>query len=196
MGKGNQTKQQILDVALQMATETSLNDLTIGKLAVATGLSKSGLFSHFNSKENLQLAVIEYAHAVFRAKVTDPVLQITSPLARLTAACGNWLNWYQLQAKTCIFISAAVEFDDQPGPIRDKLSRDLQLWLSFLRDTILQAIEANELNPNLDTEQLVYEIYSLYLGSQQMLWVGLEDKEHRRFNIAFNALIARSRSLI
>jgi len=193
MGKAKKTRQQILEVALQMATSRSLSDLTIGNLAVAVDMSKSGLFSHFKSKENLQLAVLEYAHDLFREIVTIGVFEISSPLERLTQLCDNWLNWYQLQAKTCIYISASVEFDDQPGAVHDKVADDLAKWLSFLITTVQAAIDEKELKPDTDAKQFVYELYSLYLGSQSMIWVGFEDTSHNRFKLALTSLITRTR---
>jgi len=194
MGKAKKTRQQILEVALQIATSTSLNDLTIGSLAVAVDMSKSGLFSHFKSKENLQLAVLQYAHDLFREVVTIPVLEIASPLERLIKVCDNWLGWYELQAKTCIYISASVEFDDQPGLVHDKVANDLAKWLNFLITTVRAAIDENELKPETDEKQFVYELYSLYLGSQSMIWVGFEDTSHNRFKLALTSLITRARS--
>ncbi|SFD39842.1 TetR/AcrR family transcriptional regulator [Pseudoalteromonas denitrificans] len=195
MNKAKKTRKQILEVALQMATATSLNDLTIGSLAVATDMSKSGLFSHFKSKENLQLAVLDHAYDLFRQIVTIPVYEIESPLERLNTLCDNWLDWYELQAKTCIFISASVEFDDQPGVVHDKIAQDLAKWLSFLISTVQAAIDEKEFIANADAEQFVYELYSLYLGSQSMIWVGLEDANHNRFKLALESLISRYRRI-
>ena len=194
MAKGKQTKQQILETALLMATQTSLNNLTIGGLAVATGMSKSGLFAHFKSKENLQLAVLHHAHSLFRDIIIAPSLGIEEPLPRLLSMCESWLGWYEKQAKTCIYISAAVEFDDQQGEVHDKIYRDLALWLGHLTATVQEAIDANQLKNDTDAKQFVYELYSLYLGTQSMVWVGIEDEKHSRFKRAFDNLIARYRS--
>lgn len=192
--KGKKTKQQILETALLMATATSLNDLTIGGLAVATGLSKSGLFAHFKSKENLQLAVLHHAHCLFREVIIAPSLNVEDPLSRLLLMCEHWLGWYESQAKTCIYISAAVEFDDQEGAVHDKISRDLALWLGHLTLTVEEVIEAKKFKSNTDAKQFVYELYSLYLGTQSMVWVGIEDEKHSRFKQAFNSLIQRYRN--
>lgn len=191
MGKGKQTKQQILATALQMATASSLNDLTISGLAVATGMSKSGLFSHFNSKEQLQLDVLNFAQALFKETVTDPVKAIEDPLTKLLTLCSNWLGWYEQQAKTCIYISAAVEFDDQPGAVHDQVQADLARWLTFLTHTVEQVIAAKQFQPDCDAKQFVFELYSLYLGSQSMPWIGLEDTQYSRFTKAFDELIDR-----
>ncbi|MDP4983732.1 TetR/AcrR family transcriptional regulator [Pseudoalteromonas tunicata] len=193
MGKSEDTRQHILSVALNIATASSLNDLSIGTLAAATNMSKSGLFAHFKSKENLQLAVLDHANAVFRRTVIEPSSVINSPLQRLLKICELWLDWYQQQAQNCIFIAAAVEFDDQPGPIHDKVSQDLARWLNHLNSTVKAAIEVGEFKSSLDAEQFVYELYSLYLGSQNMTWLGIEDSKHSRFQIALNGLISRSK---
>ncbi|MGB1297088.1 MAG: TetR/AcrR family transcriptional regulator [Psychrobium sp.] len=192
--KGKKTKQQILETALLMATETSLNDLTIGGLAVATGMSKSGLFAHFKSKENLQLEVLRHAHGLFRQIVIEPLQQIDDPLARLMSMCDRWLDWYERQAKTCIFISAAVEFDDQEGLVHDKVCRDLALWLGYITSIVEEVISNKQFKHGSDAKQFVYELYSLYLGTQSMVWVGIEDEQHSRFKQALNDLIERYRS--
>ena len=192
--KGKKTKQQILETALLMATETSLNDLTIGGLAVATRMSKSGLFAHFKSKENLQLEVLSHAHGLFRKTIIEPTMAIEDPLTRLMSMCDCWLDWYERQAKTCIFISAAVEFDDQEGAVHDKICRDLALWLDHLNYTVEQVIAAKQFKEGTDSQQFVYELYSLYLGTQSMVWVGVEDNQHSRFKRALSDLIARYRS--
>lgn len=194
MKKGSQTKQQILATALQLATETSLNDLTIGSLAIATGMSKSGLFAHFNSKENLQLAVLDHAQTMFREIVIEPVKTINDPLERLLGVCNNWLGWYEHQAKTCIYVCAAVEFDDQPGAVHDKVHHDLARWLKFLTQTVQHVVDAGQFRQSTDANQFVFELYSLYLGSQSMPWLGLEDDKHSRFKIAFSNLIQRYQS--
>ncbi|OHU84283.1 MULTISPECIES: TetR/AcrR family transcriptional regulator [Pseudoalteromonas] len=191
MGKGKQTKQQVLATALNIATATSLNDLTIGGLAAATGMSKSGLFAHFNSKENLQLAVLEHAKEIFVDTVIKPVDTNLSALAKLLKTCELWQSWYQEQACTCIFISAAVEFDDQPGSVRDSVKSQLQHWLNYLNKLVDDAITEQSLAPQTDAKQFTYELYSLYLGSQHMTWVGLEDDNHSRFNLALQNLVKR-----
>lgn len=191
MGKGEDTKQQILAVALNIATQSSLNDLTIGGLAVATGMSKSGLFAHFKSKENLQLEVLNHANTLFQSIVIKPIDRNSNPLQQLIALCDNWLDWYQLQAKTCIFIAAAVEFDDQPGAIHDQVKQDLNTWLNYLTHKVEQVIQGGYFNTELDAKQFVFELYSLYMGTHSMAWLGLEDTDHSRFNSAFQSLIQK-----
>ncbi|WP_372770447.1 TetR/AcrR family transcriptional regulator [Pseudoalteromonas sp.] len=194
MGKGQETKQQILATALKIATQSSLDNLTIGGLAVATGMSKSGLFSHFKSKETLQLNVLEFANALFQSIVIKPIDRELDPLNQLLSLCKNWLGWYEEQAKTCIFISAAVEFDDQPGAIHDQVKQDLANWLSYLTHKVDLVIKSGQFKADVNAEQFVFELYALYLGSQSMSWLGVEDENHSRFNHAFNQLIERHRA--
>lgn len=194
MSKGQETKQQILATALKIATQSSLDNLTIGGLAVATGMSKSGLFSHFKSKETLQLNVLTFANELFQSTVIQPINRELDPLAQLLSLCENWLDWYENQAKTCIFISAAVEFDDQPGAVHDQVKLDLANWLGYLTHKVKQVISAGQFKQDVSAEQFVFELYALYLGSQSMSWLGVEDAEHNRFKTALNQLIEHHRA--
>src|SRR6267142_507758 len=119
--KGEQTKAAILDEALQISSRLGLEGLTIGSLAEATGMSKSGLFAHFGSREDLQLAVLEHAAQRYGELVFVPVLKIERGLPRLRALFERWLDWTLASGLPggCIMISAANEYDDRPGPIRD-----------------------------------------------------------------------------
>src|SRR5947209_19261886 len=119
--KGSQTRAAILDAALQIASKLGLEGLTIGSLADATGMSKSGLFAHFGSREDLQLAVLEHAAQKYGQIVFIPVLRIERGLPRLRALFERWLDWTIESGLPggCIMISAAAEYDDRPGPIRD-----------------------------------------------------------------------------
>ncbi|KZN41496.1 TetR/AcrR family transcriptional regulator [Pseudoalteromonas luteoviolacea] len=191
MGKGKQTKQQILAKGLELASETGLNDLTIGVLATATGMSKSGLFGHFNSKETLQLEVLEYAAERFREHVVLACDKDIRGITKLNQLTQNWLNWYQPDAVTCIFMNASIEFDDQPGAIRDHIESTLTNWLSYLQHIVSQAITDGELKPDTSPKQFVFELYSLYLGSQSLRWLSLEDDSRSRFKSGFNSLLAK-----
>ncbi|MCF6439831.1 TetR/AcrR family transcriptional regulator [Pseudoalteromonas luteoviolacea] len=189
MGKGKQTKQQILAKGLALASETGLNDLTIGMLATASGMSKSGLFGHFNSKETMQLNVLEYASDLFKEHVILACDKDSRGLAKLNQLCQNWLNWYKPDAATCIFINAAAEFDDQPGALREHIQATLKNWLSYLQHIVSQAIQDGDFNSDTCPKQFVFELYSLYLGSQNLRWLSFEDDERSRFQTGFNALL-------
>src|SRR5512143_3621128 len=121
MGKGDQTRAAILDVALAQASRSGFESLTIGSLAERAGLSKSGLFAHFGSREELQVAAIEAAAARFTESVFRPALKARRGLPRLRALFDHWLDWTSRSGLThgCPMQAAAIEFDDRPGPVRD-----------------------------------------------------------------------------
>ncbi|TQV88437.1 TetR/AcrR family transcriptional regulator [Aliikangiella coralliicola] len=191
MNKAAQTRQIILTEALNMATHTCLSDVTIGALARSAGLSKSGLFAHFNSKENLQVAVIEYASELFAQRVIKPVDQSLGPVGQIRELANNWLNWFDGYARSCIFIVATVEFDDQPGPVRDVIFQQLNRWVNYLEKITEAAIAQGEFQPDTDGKQFVYELYSLYQGSHMFHWLKKEDEQRTRFHTAFNNLIEK-----
>ena len=191
MTKANETRRYILAEALKMATQKSLNEVTIGKLASASGMSKSGLFAHFNSKENLQVAVIKFASELFNERVVRSVDEALSPLVRLKTLATNWLNWYEGCARSCIFVSAMVEFEDQPGPVRGATHRQMQRWLKFLEKATDTVIESGEFKPGSDSTQFVFELYSLHLGSQKYFWLGKEDNQRLRFHTGLQSLISK-----
>lgn len=190
--KAAQTRVKILDKAFNLAASSSLNELTIGSLAVATGMSKSGLFAHFQSKEKLQMSVLTHAIEKFRAKVVTPTLGIADPLTRLKAACENWLEWYLDYADNCIFISATFELDDKPGPVQDALKEGLSMWVGYLEKTVKQVIEADQFDAKLDASQFVFELYGCYLSSQMFVWLGSETPKRQRFRDAFESLIDKA----
>ena len=192
-GKREQTRQLILDKALELASAGSLNGLTIGTLAASTGMSKSGLFGHFQSKENLQLAVLEHATARFIEIVVAPSREVADPVERLVQLAGHWLGWYESFAGNCIYISAITEFDDQPGPLRDYVAVQQSRLIGYLARICDEAVAVGRFQPDLKGEQFAFEMYSLYIGSQMFLWLDLETSRRERFHQGFNALLNRSR---
>ena len=130
--KSEQTRQHILSEALLIATSKSLNDVTIGELAKASGLSKSGMYAHFGSKENLQIAIVNYAGEIFVDRVIRKVSTSLQPIERILALSHQWLNWYEGSAKKCLFISATVEFDDRPGVVREVIHEQIHRWINYL----------------------------------------------------------------
>ena len=140
VSKAEQTRQHILSQALFLATSKSLNDVTIGALAKKCNLSKSGLYAHFGSKENLQVAIVDYASEVFRVRVVKDVSKALAPIDRITALVYRWLNWYEGHAKQCLFLSATIEFNEQPGPVKDALHRQIERWVGYLENIAEQAI--------------------------------------------------------
>jgi AcrR family transcriptional regulator len=191
--KGEQTRAAILDEALRIASKLGLEGLTIGSLADATGMSKSGLFAHFGSREDLQLAVLEHAAQLYGEKVFVPVLKIERGLPRLRALFERWLDWTLESGLPggCIMISAAIEYDDRPGPIRDAAIANQHRGNAITQKAVRLAIEEGHLSPDTDPEQISFEMLGIVLASHNHRRL-LGDKEARKRALtAFDELISR-----
>jgi len=165
MRKGELTRAAILDVALELASRTGLEGLTIGLLADKMSMSKSGVFAHFGSREDLQMEVIKLYHQRFEQEVFFPSVKEERGLPRLEAMFERWVRRVSVEiASGCIYISGAVEYDDRPGPIREELVSMVRAWQGALLRCLQQAIDCGDLNSDTDAEQLVYEMYGLILA--------------------------------
>jgi AcrR family transcriptional regulator len=163
--KGRQTKQLIIDAALGLAAQIGLEGLSIGTLAEVTRMSKSGVFAHFGSREELQLSVVREYHQRFSEEVFFPALEAPHGLPRLRALFANWMKRVAVELQSgCIFISGAVAFDDRPGPVRDALASSVQTWLNALYRAVVQAREAGHLAADADAQQMGFEIHGLILA--------------------------------
>lgn len=165
MRKGELTRAAILDVALQLASREGLEGLTIGLLADKMKMSKSGVFAHFGSREDLQIEVVKLYHQRFEQEVFYPSIQDPRGLPRLEAMFARWITRVTVEiASGCIYISGAVEYDDRPGEIRDQLVAMVCAWQQALCRAVVQAIDAGQLRAEVDPEQIVYEMYGLILA--------------------------------
>ncbi|CAN7460368.1 TetR/AcrR family transcriptional regulator [Polaromonas sp. LjRoot131] len=163
--KGQQTKAAIVDAALGLATQIGLEGLSIGALAEVMRMSKSGVFAHFGSREELQISVIREYHVRFEEEVFFPALQQPRGLPRLAALFHNWMKRTSLEIDSgCLYISGAVEFDDRPGPVRDALAGSVRTWLAAMYRAVVQAKEAGHLRPDADEHQMAFEIHGLILA--------------------------------
>ena len=163
--KGEQTRAAILDAALQCASREGLEGLTIGILADRMGMSKSGVFAHFGSREDLQIEVLRLYHQQFEQEVFYPSLHEPRGLPRLEALFANWMTRVAVEIQSgCIFISGAVEFDDRPGVVRDALSTSVKTWLSAMHRVVMQAQEEGHLSAQADAQQMSFEIHGLILA--------------------------------
>jgi AcrR family transcriptional regulator len=163
--KGQQTRAAILDAALGQASHMGLEGLSIGALAEVTGMSKSGVFAHFGSREELQIAVIREYHNRFEEEVFFPAIRQPRGLPRLRALFEHWLRRVSLELDSgCIYISGAVEFDDRPGSVRDALASMVKAWQAALERAIRMAIESGHLKPDTDPMQLLFEVHGLILA--------------------------------
>jgi AcrR family transcriptional regulator len=164
MIKENDTKRAILQKGLEMASHLSLETLTIGLLAKEMKISKSGLFAHFKSKENLQLEILDYAAQHFTREVILTALKTERGIPRIRAIVENWIKWGSKFKGGCIFVTATTEFNDRPGNIQNKLFSQQKQWLRVLRKIGETAIKAGDIKPGTDCEQFAYDLYSLVLG--------------------------------
>ena len=163
--KGQQTRAAILEAALALASHTGLEGLSIGALAEITQMSKSGVFAHFGSREELQISVVREYHAKFEEEVFFPAISEPRGLPRLRALFERWVRRVSVELDSgCIYISGAVEFDDRPGPVRDALASMVQAWQSALERAIHIAIEEGHLKPDTDPLQLMFETHGLILA--------------------------------
>jgi AcrR family transcriptional regulator len=151
MHKGQQTKTAIVDVALSLATQMGLEGLTIGAVAEMAGMSKSGVFAHFGSREELQISVIREYHHRFEQEVFYPVLLLARGLPRLRALFANWMQRTSAEIDSgCLYISGAAEFDDRPGPVRDALASSVQTWMTALHRAVRLSVEQGDLAKQTD----------------------------------------------
>jgi AcrR family transcriptional regulator len=163
--KGQQTRAAILDAALGLASHMGLEGLSIGALAEVTGMSKSGVFAHFGSREELQISVIREYHTKFEEEVFFPAIREPRGLARLAALFENWVKRVSVEIDSgCIYISGAVEFDDRPGPVRDALAGMVRSWHLALERAIRLAIDAGDLRADTDPAQMLFEVHGLILA--------------------------------
>jgi AcrR family transcriptional regulator len=165
MRKGEMTRAAILDVALDLACRDGLEGLTIGLVADRMNMSKSGVFAHFGSREDLQIEVLKLYHRQFEQKVFYPSMKESRGLPRLKAMFEHWVKLVIVEiASGCIYVSGAIEYDDRPGAIREELVGMVRAWQDALHRCALQAIEMGHLKPETDPQQIVYETYGLVLA--------------------------------
>jgi AcrR family transcriptional regulator len=179
---GERSRSAILDEATRLATVEGLGGLSIARLASAVGMSKSGLFAHFGSKEELQLATIEKATAVFAAQVLEPGLDAPTGAERLRRLVDAYLRYVEVDTFPggCFFASALAEVDMQPGPVRDRLVEFLNDWLGLLETAVRDAQTEGAIDPAQDAAQLVFEIEAaLLLANAQYIVARTQDPLER-----------------
>jgi AcrR family transcriptional regulator len=195
MGKGAETRSRVLDRAVAMASSVGLERLSIGELARAAGLSKSGLFAHFASKEDLQLKVLETAADRFIATVVTPALKQPRGEPRVRALFDRWLQWEKDVSIPggCIFIGVASELDDRPGAARDALVAAQRDWIATLATAARIAVDESHFRADLDTEQFAHDLYSIALAFHFFSRLIRDPEAEERAAAAFERLIATSK---
>ncbi|WP_119718261.1 TetR/AcrR family transcriptional regulator [Cognatilysobacter tabacisoli] len=164
LGKGAATRDVIIERAYGIACSAGLEGLSIGPLAQAVGMSKSGVFAHFGSREDLQLAVLDAAGARFLEAVLVPSLKARRGLPRLRAIVDAWFDWVRDNDGGCLLIAAAAEYDDRPGPLRDRVVQHETRWRSDVARAIGLAIDSGELRADTDAAQFAFEIYAVAIA--------------------------------
>jgi AcrR family transcriptional regulator len=165
--RGDSTRRAILGRAMQIASAEGLEGLSLARLADDLGMSKSGLFAHFGSKEELQLSTLRAARAVFSKRAVAPAEDVPEGIARLHALMCAWLDEYvggDAFEGGCIFMEAAAEFDNRPGPVRDLVAETMGMWLGLLEGQARVALEHGELKRGTDPERLAWELHAFGLG--------------------------------
>ena len=179
MTKGEDTRLSVLDTGLDMASQLGLECVTIGNLAKATNLSKSGLFAHFQSKENLQIEILNHAAQLFSEGVIIPALKTKAGISRIRALVDNWIQWSSELTGGCIFVSASTDFSDRPGKVRDLLLRQQKQWIDCLRRIAQSAVQAGDFRSDIDFDQFAFDLYSLLLGFH-LYYKLLDDAESKK----------------
>jgi AcrR family transcriptional regulator len=204
MGKGQETRREIVDRALTVAGEVGLEHVTLGTLAADLDLSKSGLFAHFKSKEALQLAVLAEAVERFTVEVVRPTLAVPRGEPRLVALFERHLAWMRDEVaadpdstpaavRGCIFMALSQEYDDRPGELRDAVVRSQRDWRGVIAHTVRLAVNEGHFRPDLDVEQVAFEFVGIAMAFQQTAKLLGDPEAERRIRAAFDALLARCR---
>ncbi len=207
MGKGEQTRRGIVRRALAIAGDVGLENVTLGTLATDLGMSKSGLFAHFKSKEALQLAVLEEAVERFGNVVARAALSEPRGEPRFVALFERWLAWIldrgthpefiadtqSVAAGRCIFMALSQEYDDRPGPVRDAVVKSQRDWREFIAGAALLAVKEGHFVPDLDVEQVAFEFVAIGMAYQQTHNLLGDPDAERRARTALAALLERCR---
>ena len=192
--KGDRTRQTILERAVDVASLEGLEGLTIGRLAEELKMSKSGLFAHFGSKEDLQLATIEAASRRYITEIFEPALHQPRGYPRLIAICDAWLSYVRrgVFPGGCFFAAASFEFDSRPGPVRDLVRRMMDDWIGALEKAIRMAQDEGHMSRDVDPAQLAFELNALFFGANFSFYLRDDneaiEKAHRAVRSRLEAL--------
>lgn len=191
--KGERTRESILRAAVDLASLEGLEGLTIGRLANELKMSKSGLFAHFGSKQDLQLATVEMAREIFKERVIRPALAKPSGMPRLWELCERWLSHVEdkVFAGGCFFTAASFEFDSRPGPVRTAIVEAMHQWLSILTRAVKESQKAGHLKTDVSAERFALEIYSMAMGAH---WAHQLLDQQTAFVNAREIILARLRT--
>jgi AcrR family transcriptional regulator len=195
MSKGTTTRQAVLDEAARLASRVGLSGLTIGSLAASTQLSKSGLFAHFQSKESLQLQLLDHTRTRFIDLVVRPALAAPRGEPRMRELFRRWLAWdAEALPGGCLFVAASAEFDAQPGPVRDRVARDQRDWLDTIAQVFRTGVAEGHFRPDADPVQFAHDLHGTMLAYHHASRLLDDPDAAARATRAFEALVAAARS--
>ncbi|UCF31128.1 MAG: TetR/AcrR family transcriptional regulator [bacterium] len=192
MSKGEKTRDKILQKAAGLASICGLEDMSIGKLAEATGLSKSGLFAHFKSKENLQAQVIQWVANMFTEEVLRPAFREQRGVPRIRAIYGNWKDWIDGESLPggCVMIASSTEFDDRPGTVRDEIVNMMNTLLDVLTKSAQIAIDEGHFRSDADPRQFSFEFESILHGYHLLQRLLKDPDASKRSDLAMERLLS------
>lgn len=192
--KADATRARVIEEGLQSLSQGGLAAVTIGRLAEATSLSKSGLFAHFRSRESLEIALIEEAVRVARHHVVEPAMRNPQGLPRLMALVGQWFGWSARAGLRggCPIAAALFELDDAPGAVRDRVAALDAEWRGLLRAEAGAAVVRGHLHADTDLDQLVWELCGIYLAHHSAMRFHRDPDADRRAQTALVALLRRN----
>jgi len=187
--RGDSTRRAILGRAMQLASAEGLEDLSIARLAGDLGMSKSGLFAHFGSKEELQLSTVRAARRVFSDEAVAPALEAKKGIERLSALIAAWNDYISSDTFEggCLLMEAAAEFDNRPGPVRDLIADTMGMWMGLLVEQAERALERGELAPGTDPTQLAWELHAFGLALNWDRQLNGAEGAHDRAAVAVRA---------
>jgi AcrR family transcriptional regulator len=196
MGKGAATKDRIVERALRAASVDGLEGISLGRLASDVGMSKSGLFAHFASKEALQLEVLAAASEKFMEIVVRPAFQAPRGEPRVRAMFEHWLKWERNESLPggCVFMHAIAELDDRPGPARDALVDWQQQWLDALAKAARIAVNEGHFRTGLDAELFAFQQYGLVMAYYHARRLFQDPRAEAHVRGAFDALVLAARA--
>lgn len=196
MSKGTDTRARIVETALRSASIDGIEGITLGKVASDVGMSKSGLFAHFDSKEALQVDVLNAAAQKFAEVVVSPAFKAPRGEPRLRALFEHWLEWERHDSLPggCIFVHAAAELDDRPGPAHDTLVAWQQRWMDTLTRAVQMSVEAGHFRNDLDAGLFAFQTYGIVLGYYHAVRLLRDPEARSKVLAAFDSLVNAARS--
>jgi AcrR family transcriptional regulator len=194
VGNSGSTRERILEHGLALMSQSGLEGVTLGVLANRVGMSKSGLFAPFRSREQVQIGLLEYMAEYAQARVVAPAMKTEEGLPRLKILVANWLGWAQRAGLPggCPVAAGLFEFDDIEGPVRNKIRQMESEWRDLLKGMVRQAVARGQFRRALDVDQFVWELCGIYLGHHAAHRFLRSADADRRAQTAFQALLKRA----